>query len=78
MHLEVIAGDKAEPNLGLDHQTWQRLADTVDLIVDPAALVHSVNGFRPDETAVYFESQTQFGDIPWPRDGSAGVFLYSA
>jgi hypothetical protein len=41
-------------------------------------LVHSVNGFRPDETAVYFESQTQFGDIPWPRDGSAGVFLDSA
>src|SRR6476619_3567325 len=41
-HLEVIAGDKAEPNLGLDHQTWQRLADTVDLIVDPAALVNHV------------------------------------
>ena len=41
-HLDVIAGDKAEPNLGLDHQTWQRLADTVDLIVDPAALVNHV------------------------------------
>src|SRR4029079_9355630 len=41
-HLEVIAGDKAEPNLGLDHQAWQRLADTVDLIVDPAALVNHV------------------------------------
>ena len=41
-HLEVIAGDKSEPNLGLDHQTWQRLADTVDLIVDPAALVNHV------------------------------------
>ena len=38
-HLEVIAGDKGEANLGLDQQTWQRLADTVDLIVDPAALV---------------------------------------
>ncbi|MFY9767979.1 MAG: SDR family oxidoreductase, partial [Mycobacterium sp.] len=37
-HLEVIAGDKGEANLGLDQQTWQRLADTVDLIVDPAAL----------------------------------------
>src|ERR1700742_323583 len=41
-HLEVIAGDKSEPTLGLDPQTWQRLADTVDLIVDPAALVNHV------------------------------------
>jgi fatty acid CoA ligase FadD9 len=41
-HLEVIAGDKGEANLGLDPATWQRLADTVDLIVDPAALVNHV------------------------------------
>jgi fatty acid CoA ligase FadD9 len=41
-HLELIAGDKGEANLGLDTQTWQRLADTVDLIVDPAALVNHV------------------------------------
>jgi fatty acid CoA ligase FadD9 len=41
-HLEVIAGDKGEANLGLDGATWQRLADTVDLIVDPAALVNHV------------------------------------
>ena len=41
-HLEVIAGDKVEADLGLDQQTWQRLADTVDLIVDPAALVNGV------------------------------------
>ena len=41
-HLEVIAGDKGEANLGLDDETWQRLADTVDLIVDPAALVNHV------------------------------------
>ncbi|MBS1693053.1 MAG: carboxylic acid reductase [Actinobacteria bacterium] len=41
-HLEVIAGDKGEPDLGLDLRTWQRLADTVDLIVDPAALVNHV------------------------------------
>jgi fatty acid CoA ligase FadD9 len=41
-HLEVIAGDKGEANLGLDQETWQRLADTVDLIVDPAALVNHV------------------------------------
>ena len=41
-HLEVIAGDKGEADLGLDQQTWQRLADTVDLIVDPAAFVNSV------------------------------------
>ncbi|MBP2452815.1 carboxylic acid reductase [Mycolicibacterium lutetiense] len=41
-HLEVIAGDKGEADLGLDHDTWQRLADEVDLIVDPAALVNHV------------------------------------
>jgi fatty acid CoA ligase FadD9 len=41
-HLEVIAGDKGEADLGLDPQTWQRLADTVDLILDPAALVNHV------------------------------------
>ena len=38
----MIAGDKGEANLGLDDATWQRLADTVDLIVDPAALVNHV------------------------------------
>ncbi|MGV0904081.1 carboxylic acid reductase [Mycobacterium novum] len=41
-HLEVIAGDKGEANLGLDQQIWQRLADTVDVIADPAALVNHV------------------------------------
>ena len=39
-HLEVLAGDKSEPNLGVDAATWQRLCDNVDLIVDPAALVN--------------------------------------
>ena len=38
----MFAGDKGEANLGLDDATWQRLADTVDLIVDPAALVNHV------------------------------------
>ncbi|WP_018600396.1 carboxylic acid reductase [Mycobacterium sp. 155] len=41
-HLEVVAGDKGEADLGLDRETWQGLADTVDLIVDPAALVNHV------------------------------------
>jgi fatty acid CoA ligase FadD9 len=41
-HLEVIAGDKGEANLGLPQDVWQRLADTVDVIVDPAALVNHV------------------------------------
>lgn len=41
-HLEVIAGDKGEANLGLEQHVWQRLADTVDVIVDPAALVNHV------------------------------------
>jgi fatty acid CoA ligase FadD9 len=41
-HLDVFAGDKGEANLGLDDATWRRLAETVDLIVDPAALVNHV------------------------------------
>jgi len=41
-HLEVIAGDKGEANLGLSQDVWQRLADEVDIIVDPAALVNHV------------------------------------
>jgi glycopeptidolipid biosynthesis protein len=45
-HLEVIAGDKAEADLGLDQQTWQRLADDVDLIIDSAALVNGVLPYR--------------------------------
>ncbi|HEY0224819.1 MAG TPA: thioester reductase domain-containing protein, partial [Mycobacterium sp.] len=51
-HLQVIAGDKGDANLGLDQQSWQRLADTVDLIVDSAALVNAVlpysELFRPN------------------------------
>ncbi|GAC1403211.1 MAG: thioester reductase domain-containing protein [Mycobacterium sp.] len=41
-HLEVLAGDIGEPNLGLDEATWNRLARSVDLIVHPAALVNHV------------------------------------
>jgi fatty acid CoA ligase FadD9 len=39
-HLEVVAGDVSEPDLGLDEATWRRLAETVDLIVHSAALVN--------------------------------------
>ncbi|OHU28231.1 oxidoreductase [Mycobacteroides chelonae] len=45
-HLEVLAGDIGDPNLGLDADTWQRLADTVDVIVHPAALVNHVLPYR--------------------------------
>lgn len=41
-HLEVLAGDIGEPNLGLAQSDWQRLAETVDVIVHPAALVNHV------------------------------------
>ncbi|GBG37831.1 carboxylic acid reductase [Mycobacterium montefiorense] len=41
-HLEVILGDIAEPNLGLDQATWDRLAQSVDMIVHPAAFVNHV------------------------------------
>ena len=38
----MLAGDVDEPNLGLEPSTWNRLADGVDLIVHPAALVNHV------------------------------------
>ena len=41
-HLQVVAGDKGQASLGLDEQTWRQLADTVDLIVDSAAVVNGV------------------------------------
>lgn len=45
-HLEVLAGDKGGADLGLAQATWQRLADTVDLIIDPAALVNHMLPYR--------------------------------
>lgn len=41
-HLEVITGDIGEPNFGLDDTTWQRLAESVDLIAHVGALVNHV------------------------------------
>ncbi|ORA09858.1 carboxylic acid reductase [Mycobacterium arosiense] len=45
-HLEVVAGDIGEPRFGLDESTWRRLADTVDLVVHPAAHVNHVLPYR--------------------------------
>jgi fatty acid CoA ligase FadD9 len=39
-HLEVLPGDIGDQDLGVDAATWRRLADNVDLIVHPAALVN--------------------------------------
>ncbi|KQH77025.1 hypothetical protein AO501_11190 [Mycobacterium gordonae] len=44
--LQVIAADKDQVDLGLDRQTWDRLAETVDLIVDSAAAVSAVLPYR--------------------------------
>ncbi|MBB3748711.1 fatty acid CoA ligase FadD9 [Mycolicibacterium sp. BK634] len=41
-HLEIIASDIGEPGWGLDDATWARLAESVDLIVHPAAHVNHV------------------------------------
>ncbi|MCX2929175.1 thioester reductase domain-containing protein [Mycobacterium sp. CVI_P3] len=41
-HLEIIAADIGEPGWGLDDATWARLADSIDLIVHPAAHVNHV------------------------------------
>ncbi|GAB1813112.1 carboxylic acid reductase [Mycobacterium sp. MUNTM1] len=45
-HLTVLAGDVAEPDLGVDVDTWHTLAGEVDLIVHPAALVNHVLPYR--------------------------------
>lgn len=42
VHLEVLAGDISEPQLGLADTDWHRLAASVDFIVHPAALVNHV------------------------------------
>lgn len=41
-HLEVVAGDLGTPGLGLDADTWGRLASEVGLIVHPAAHVNHI------------------------------------
>ncbi|MGC2654281.1 MAG: carboxylic acid reductase [Mycobacterium sp.] len=41
-HLEVLAGDLGAANLGLATATWNRLAQSVDLIVHAAAMVNHV------------------------------------
>lgn len=41
-HLEVLAGDLGEAELGLSFADWQRLGEEVDLIVHPAAFVNHV------------------------------------
>ena len=41
-HLEVIAGDISEPNLGLHPDVWSSLTRRVDQVVHPAAFVNHV------------------------------------
>lgn len=41
-HLEVLPGDLGLPRLGLDEETWARLAQSVDLIAHTAAHVNHV------------------------------------
>ncbi len=41
-HLEVLAGDVGAANLGVETTTWNRLAQSVDLIVHAAAMVNHV------------------------------------
>ena len=41
-YLDVVPGDLAEPALGMSQEAWLQLAETVDLIVHPAALVNHV------------------------------------
>lgn len=41
-HLQVLVGDVGAAGLGVDTSTWDRLAESVDLIVHSAALVNHV------------------------------------
>ncbi|MGE3324951.1 MAG: carboxylic acid reductase [Acidimicrobiia bacterium] len=41
-HLEIVVGDMAEPRLGIGDATYARLADSVDRIVHPGALVNHI------------------------------------
>ncbi|MGF6885677.1 fatty acid CoA ligase FadD9 [Nocardia sp. GAS34] len=41
-HLEVLVGDVGAAHLGVDTPTWNRLAESVDLIVHVAAMVNHV------------------------------------
>ncbi|GAA5049695.1 carboxylic acid reductase [Nocardia callitridis] len=45
-HLEVIAADIGEPDLGVGEEKWRELAERVDAIVHPAALVNHVLPYR--------------------------------
>ncbi|RDI17665.1 fatty acid CoA ligase FadD9 [Rhodococcus sp. AG1013] len=45
--LEVVAGDIAEPNLGLSEDDWQKLSENVDVIVHAAAAVNHLHGYGP-------------------------------
>ncbi|WP_396913522.1 thioester reductase domain-containing protein, partial [Mycolicibacterium sp.] len=40
--LQVVAGDKSAANLGLDGHTWDRLTETIDVIVDSAGFVNGI------------------------------------
>jgi hypothetical protein len=73
----MILSDGDGPEACAQNRFGIRPAWRTDRYCGGLALIHSVNGFRLHETAVYLECQTQFGDIPWPREGSAGVFLDS-
>src|SRR4029077_2752550 len=74
-------GSVGGARISAPHRCWCREPPACGIMPRPrggSPLVHSVNGFRLHETAMYLESQTHFGDIPGPRKGSAGVFLDSA
>ncbi|GAB16989.1 putative fatty-acid--CoA ligase [Gordonia effusa NBRC 100432] len=45
-HLRVLAGDKDSDHLALTPDVWDELAKSVDLIIDPAALVNHVLPYR--------------------------------
>src|SRR5882757_3653941 len=67
-------------NSGLPELLWK--LTTVDQGVARRDRSHAMRGrryagFRLHQTAMYLESQTQFGDILRPREGSAGTFLDS-
>jgi L-aminoadipate-semialdehyde dehydrogenase len=44
--LSAVVGDLSQPNLGMDDNTWQRLAQEVDVVIHNGATVHWVKRYQ--------------------------------
>ena len=54
---------------------FNELAPAGQIVIVAAFRSSTASMCRLHQAAMYLERQTQFGDIPWPREGSAGTYL---